>query len=187
VAPRYDLPKTAPEPLRKLQLYVNSVDLEHDVEWLATPADLTALLGKLGLDPGGGAVRRELERARELREALRELMRATTLREAPAHEALAIVNGIAADGRLTVELDERGSPRFVARAPGVAGALAGLVGVLATARLDGGAERLKACRQCGWVFWDESRNRTATWCSMAICGNRLKTRRYRRRNATRRA
>ena len=185
MAPRYDLPKAAPDPLRKLQLFVNSVDLEHDVDWLATPDDLTALLAKLGLDPGGDAAPREVARARELREALRALMRATTLGELPDRDALAVVNAVAADGRLTVELGEQGRPRFVARAPGVAGALAGLVGVLATARLDGGSERLKACRQCGWVFYDESRNRGATWCSMAICGNRLKTRRYRARKTAR--
>ena len=47
-------------------------------------------------------------------------------------------------------------------------------------------ERLKACPQCGWSFYDYSRNRSATWCSMSLCGNRLKTRAYRRRSEKRR-
>jgi predicted RNA-binding Zn ribbon-like protein len=47
--------------------------------------------------------------------------------------------------------------------------------------LDGIWERLKACRNCHWCFYDYSPNRSATWCSMQICGNRKKTREYRRR------
>jgi predicted RNA-binding Zn ribbon-like protein len=47
--------------------------------------------------------------------------------------------------------------------------------------LDGSFARLKACRNCRWSFYDYSPNRSATWCSMQICGNRTKTRAYRRR------
>ena len=41
--------------------------------------------------------------------------------------------------------------------------------------------RLKCCRNhaCRWAFYDDSKNRSATWCSMQICGNRAKTRTYR--------
>jgi predicted RNA-binding Zn ribbon-like protein len=49
---------------------------------------------------------------------------------------------------------------------------------------DGTWHRLKACRQCAWAYYDYSKNRSATWCSMAICGNRTKTRAYRRRRST---
>ena len=44
--------------------------------------------------------------------------------------------------------------------------------------------RLKACRahDCEWAFYDRSRNRSGTWCSMAVCGNRAKARNYRRRH-----
>jgi len=56
-----------------------------------------------------------------------------------------------------------------------------LVSVAVTAMLDGSWERLKACRNCRWAFFDESKNRSAHWCSMSLCGNRLKTRAYRRR------
>jgi predicted RNA-binding Zn ribbon-like protein len=50
--------------------------------------------------------------------------------------------------------------------------------------LDGSWSRLKACRQCGWAFYDYSRNRSGSWCSMQLCGNRTKTRAYRRRQHT---
>lgn len=43
--------------------------------------------------------------------------------------------------------------------------------------------RLKACTDqgCRWVFYDATRNRSRTWCSMDVCGNREKTKRYRQR------
>jgi hypothetical protein len=44
--------------------------------------------------------------------------------------------------------------------------------------------RLKTCGQCEWVFFDRSRNRSARWCAMAVCGNRTKNREYRQRRGT---
>jgi predicted RNA-binding Zn ribbon-like protein len=43
--------------------------------------------------------------------------------------------------------------------------------------------RLKACRldNCQWAFYDTSKNRSRTWCSMKVCGNRAKARAYRER------
>jgi predicted RNA-binding Zn ribbon-like protein len=46
------------------------------------------------------------------------------------------------------------------------------------AQLTGDWLRLKACRQCQYAFYDRSRNRSAAWCSMSICGNRSKNRAY---------
>jgi predicted RNA-binding Zn ribbon-like protein len=40
---------------------------------------------------------------------------------------------------------------------------------------------MKACRQCEYAFYDRSKNRSATWCAMSICGNRTKNRAYYRR------
>jgi len=37
---------------------------------------------------------------------------------------------------------------------------------------------------CGWLFLDESRNRTRRWCSMQICGNRTKARLHYARNTS---
>jgi predicted RNA-binding Zn ribbon-like protein len=43
--------------------------------------------------------------------------------------------------------------------------------------------RLRACGnpRCRWVFHDGTRSGTRRWCSMAVCGNRAKLRRYRHR------
>jgi predicted RNA-binding Zn ribbon-like protein len=78
-----------------------------------------------------------------------------------------------------------GAPLLVPAGDGVERALGTVVAVVAEARLRGVWERMKGCRQetCGWVFYDGSRNRSSSWCSMQICGGREKARAYRRRSA----
>ena len=161
--PRYDVPKAAPEPLRQVQLFVNSVDLHNEVEWLP------GWLEERGL---GG----ELDRARELREALRSLILANNGAPLDA-AAVAIVNGSLA--RIALKLDGSGELAFAA-----GDAIDDVVRTAAEAMLDGTWGRLKACPNCNWCFYDYSPNRSASWCSMKICGNRKKTREYRRRRAS---
>ena len=166
--PRYDVPKAAPEPLRLVQRFVNTVDHEHHREWIGTPAELAEFLGCEETEV-------DLERAHELREALRTLLRANN--EAPLDAgALEAVNRAAAAIRL--ELDDRGEVVVGAEDP-----LARVVAVAFGAMLEGTWPRLKACRNCKWAFYDYSKNRSASWCSMQLCGNRLKTRAYRSRRA----
>jgi predicted RNA-binding Zn ribbon-like protein len=163
MSPRYDVPKAAPEPLREVQQFVNSIDLEHDVDWLPDWLDDRGLAG-------------ELERARALREALRALVLANN-GAALDRPALELVNAAAA--RLPLQLAANGTLRVGAARD----ALDGVVAIALGAMLDGTWSRLKACRNCCWSFYDYSPNRSATWCSMQLCGNRTKTRAYRRRRA----
>lgn len=164
--PRYDIPKAAPPPLREVQLLINSVDLHSESDWLRD------WLAERGIP------RSQERRARRLREALRALVLANN--GVPLEPgALDLVNAAArkatlrvgADASLTVEAGDDPLDRVVAIALG--------------AMLDGSWARLKACRNCCWSFYDYSPNRSATWCSMQICGNRKKTRAYRRRRAAR--
>jgi predicted RNA-binding Zn ribbon-like protein len=166
MSPRYDVPKAAPEPLREVQQFINSVDLEHELDWLPDWLDERGLAG-------------ELERARALREALRALVLANNGATLD-RPALELVNAVAA--RLPLQLATDGS-LGVATARD---ALDGVVAIALGAMLDGSWPRLKACRNCCWSFYDYSPNRSATWCSMQLCGNRTKTRAYRsrRRNPT---
>jgi predicted RNA-binding Zn ribbon-like protein len=41
--------------------------------------------------------------------------------------------------------------------------------------------RLRQCdgENCGWLFYDESKNNRREWCDMSDCGNRAKVRRFR--------
>jgi hypothetical protein len=94
-------------------------------------------------------------------------------------------NGAALDtnavGRLeasvTVVLNGDGSARLVAD-----DVLGELLAIVAQAQADGTWRRMKACPSCGWAFYDRSRNRSRTWCTMASCGNRAKARSYRARH-----
>lgn len=44
-------------------------------------------------------------------------------------------------------------------------------------------ERVRSCpgEDCGWLFLDTSKAGRRRWCNMAICGNRMKTKRHRAR------
>ncbi len=39
-------------------------------------------------------------------------------------------------------------------------------------------ERVKQCQECGWLFYDSTRNQSRRWCDMKICGNKAKARRH---------
>jgi len=180
-APRYDVPKAAPEPLRLVQSFVNTIDLENEREWLSDPAALTAWARERDLVPNGTRfTRRDLQQARELREAFRALLAANRDRKRDT-AALALLTDAARAAQLSV-LFARDAPTLEPAAMGIDGLCGKLVAVVAIAMLDGSWERLKACRNCRWAFFDESKNRSARWCSMSLCGNRLKTRAYRRRH-----
>ncbi len=162
--PRYDIPKAAPEPLRRVQLLVNSVDLENRVEWIG------AWLEENGLG--------ESESARAV--ALRESLRALVLANNGMRLDEASVSALNESARrVSPQVDERGRLSLVADGD----ALDEVVAVALGAMLDGSWSRLKACRNCRWSFYDYSPNRSATWCSMQLCGNRTKTRAYRRRRS----
>lgn len=181
MSPRYDVPKAAPEPLRVVQKFVNSVDLENEREWLSSPAALAAWLEEAGLPVDGELTDNDVRRAIELREALRDLLRANNGGRRSS-ESVTTINDVARAARIGVELDPAGHVQLGASASGVVAALGAIVAVSFSAMLDGSWPRLKACRNCRWVFHDFSRNRSARWCSMSLCGNRLKTRSYRRRH-----
>ena len=182
VAPRYDVPKAAPEPLRVVQELVNSVDLEHGVEWIGTPAELRAWLRERDLDGDRDPTRAEIKRVHAFRDTLRELLIANN-EQRSAPEAAAALEETAKRARLTLELDRHSHLVLTPQAGGVDGAMGRILRVVYDAMADGTWHRLKACRQCTWAYYDYSKNRSATWCSMAICGNRTKTRAYRRRRS----
>jgi len=170
----------APGALALVQAFINThYDLEdHGGDVFASPDELECWLASRGLLDGDVRLtRRDLARAITARELLRELAAS----DAAGFELLNDV----ADGA-TVELRfGAGGPRFVPplRA-GLDGALGVLMAIIAQALRDGSWSRLKVCpgEDCGWAFYDNSRNQTGRWCSMSVCGGRAKARApYRRR------
>lgn len=138
----------------------------------------------------GGDVVTEADRARaiEVREAVRALAYRHHDDPSPAPAgtpALAVLDAAAERAALRVSFSG-GAPVHVPVGDGPDDALALVAGVVAEAMADGTWSRMKACPgpHCGWVFYDASKNRSRQWCSMAICGNRVKGREFRARQRT---
>jgi predicted RNA-binding Zn ribbon-like protein len=178
-----DRPK-APGRLELLQRFLNSWNHELPPDWdrLGTRQKAQAWLRQHGLvRPATQISTSDAARLRTLREAIRSLIVA---RPDGAVDAASVSTLRAASptAELVVAVDEKGRTHLEARRPGVDGAVAILLNIVHEAQLTGEWARFKACRQCEYAFFDRSKNRSATWCAMSICGNRTKNRaHYRRR------
>lgn len=138
--------------LERIRDFVNTADLEGGTDDLDDPA------------------------AREVREAIRALLRAN--------------NGIDADVKTASAVLEQAAWRTDLRVGFAGGKLVfesadAVLTAVAEAMADGSWTRLKACRSdtCQFAFVDTARNRSRRWCDMAVCGNREKARRFRSRRA----
>ncbi len=163
----------APGQLALVQAFLNThFDLvgEHGEEVLHSPSAAAAWLSAQGLLAQGTRVSADdLTRVLDLRHALREVVRTG---EVAALDAQA--PGLPCELRFA-----DGGPRFVPAEPGgIPGALGALLGIAAAAMLDGRWPRLKLCPgpHCDWAFYDHSRNQSGRWCSMSVCGGRVKAR-----------
>jgi len=176
----------APGRLGLLQRFINTYNHEefpHEWDRLGTPQKAQDWLQQTGLlGPDAAVSAGSVARLRELREALRALVIANVAGRSDAASA-DVVRRASRTARLKVGIDEAGRTALEADRSGVEGAVATLLGILHEAQLTGEWSRLKGCRQCGYAFFDRSKNRSAAWCSMSICGNRTKNRAYRRRRA----
>jgi predicted RNA-binding Zn ribbon-like protein len=154
-----------------VQGFVNTINLERGDEWLR------AWLEERGVVPDDA----DLERARDVREAIRELLYANNLQPVEG-DPWTELRRAADAAELSIDFAR---PALVARATGIDGVVGNVLAASFTAIADGTWRRLKACRNhgCRWAFYDYSKNRSASWCSMQLCGNRTKTRAYRARRA----
>jgi predicted RNA-binding Zn ribbon-like protein len=125
-----------------------------------------------------------LRRAVELREALRALLMHNGGLELDAG-APPVLDEAARRAGLEVRFGDDAQPRLEPSDPGVDGALGRLLAIVAGAMEEGTWPRLKVCLAdtCQWAFYDTSRNRSAVWCDMRVCGNRQKVRSFRERHS----
>jgi predicted RNA-binding Zn ribbon-like protein len=176
---------TIPEHLQVVLDFVNTLDVESDTDELDSPKALAAWLsGRVQARRMGRLDQADLASAVRLREALRALMLANNGADIDA-AASDELERIARRGELQVQFMTDGRARLATATEGLDGALAELLVPVARAMEDGSWERMKACRAdtCHWAFYDRSRNRSGTWCEMAVCGNRTKVRAYRARTS----
>jgi len=170
----------APSTLRLVQDFVNTLDVESGRDTLTTVEALQGWLADHGLAQSVERVTAaKLRRAVEMREALRATLRGNNGGPEDG-EAVETLNDLG--GRAGLGVRFHGDHADVEPSMlGVDGAMGWILAVAFVSMIDGEWYRLKACRKCQWVFYDYSKNRSGTWCSMAVCGNRTKAGTFRRK------
>jgi predicted RNA-binding Zn ribbon-like protein len=177
--------KPAPMPLLRVQAFLNTVDVEDDVDLLSEPATARDWLVEAGLlGRGSDLTDADLELAREVRDCLRSLLESDG--DDPEQEAadLETLRKLAAEHTARLTVGDGGVLGLVDVCGETLGdALFGLLLIIRGAQVEGTWSRLKMCANpdCAWVFYDRSRNQQGNWCNMAVCGNRLKNRQLRAR------
>ena len=179
--------KFAPEPLLAVQGLANTYSFEDDEERLLGPDSTRDWLVSSGLATSdirvGAAEHRLLV---EFRELLRDLIDAN-LDGDPDRGAGAKLATLVADHPTPLTVGASGELGLdLAPAATVDGVIAQMLGIVHQSQVEEQWGRLKICAsdECRWAFYDASRNRGGTWCQMEVCGNRIKNRRYRERQAS---
>jgi predicted RNA-binding Zn ribbon-like protein len=180
-----------PEDLELLGSFVNTLekmlDGRPDEEALDSPEALAQWMEAHGIPAGDDLDEADLRRTIEFREALRTLLRANNDSILDA-DAVGRLRAAADVGLIRIEVDSTGRAVAGPAHAGLGALFARLLAAVADSQAAGTWERMKACAadDCEWAFYDSSKNRSRTWCSMGVCGNRAKTRAYRarRRRAT---
>jgi predicted RNA-binding Zn ribbon-like protein len=165
--------------------FVNSRDVEEDTDAIAGPAQLAEWIAEHTGERLSDLQADDVQRLQSLRESIRALMHANNggrVGEAdlgPLREA-------AERGRFRLAFESGGGLALTPARADLSGFESSLLLALEHLQCHQVWSRLKVCTDdgCQWAFYDTTRNRSRTWCSMDVCGNREKTKRYRRRKAT---
>ena len=131
---------------------------------------------------------RTVDAVRELRERLRKEILAWEHGAAVHYSTVAELNRLMADHPMLTRLKTRGSASsaelwFEPRWPG--DLFAPLAHGAATLFSNVDRTRVRKCGQCALHFYDTSKKGTRRWCSMQLCGNRIKVAAYAARQRTR--
>ena len=166
--------------------FVNTRDVEEETDAIAAPAQLQAWIAEHAGEYLPELEAGDLPRVLELREALRALM-LTNNGVAAEEQELAPLREAAERSRYRLAFDPDGKLSLAPARADLAGFESRLLLALERLQCEDAWPRLKACTDegCHWAFYDATRNRSRTWCSMEECGNREKTRRYRQRKTSR--
>jgi predicted RNA-binding Zn ribbon-like protein len=162
--------------------FVNTYDLEEGTDSIAGSEQLGAwIAGKTG-ELIGTVEEEGISRVLALRESLRSLLRANN-GEAIGERELDPLREAAERSRYRTTFSSEGQLDLAPARSDLSGFEARLLLAIERLQSQGAWPRLKACTDdgCQWAFYDTTRNRSRTWCSMEECGNREKTRRYRER------
>jgi predicted RNA-binding Zn ribbon-like protein len=162
--------------------FVNTHDLEEETDAIADPALLRAWIAEHAGELLPEVDPEDAKRVLELRESLRALLHTNNGGEADERE-LRPLREAAERSRYRLSFDGEGRLSLAPARADLGGFESRLLLAIERLQCEDAWPRLKACTDdgCQWAFYDTTRNRSRTWCSMDVCGNREKTRRYRQR------
>lgn len=176
--------KPAPMPLLLVQALLNTRDLEEGSDLLSDTGPAKAWLVDAGLIGRDDAVTAaELEMARTVRESIRGLVERIGSPDGGGAD-LGPLRDLADTHRAQLTVADGGALALQnPRRDDLGDGLFELLLIIRRAQEDGTWSRLRVCANpdCGWAFYDRSRNQQGNWCDMAVCGNRLKNRQLRAR------
>lgn len=173
----------APGDLETVRQFVNTVDIEDGTDQLTSRDRLASWYESKGLaEPAAAVSESDFEEAIGARQALRSLLIANHGDPVDV-SAVAVLNGALRRWPFILQFPADGRGRPGLAVAGTGDGLARLLAIVFQSIADGTWLRLKICRSdaCQWAFYDHSRNRSGSWCSMAVCGNRTKVRAYQAR------
>jgi len=162
--------------------FVNTHDLEEETDSIAGPDELSGWIAEQSGEHVGALDDADVDRVLALRESLRALLR-THNGEGIDERRLQPLREAAERSRFRTTFSAGGELQIAPARSDLTGFEARLLLAIERLQSQGAWLRLKACTDdgCQWAFYDATRNRSRTWCSMEECGNREKTRRYRQR------
>jgi predicted RNA-binding Zn ribbon-like protein len=137
------------------------------------------------------AATEHLERARELRRAVRVVMQSVAQRTEPPEAALAALNAFLAESQVHGQIVRSNGDYEVRFRPedDMALPIWRLTDSATRLLLSSDRENVRECpgHECGWLFLDTTRNHSRRWCDSADCGNKARVRAYsnRKREASR--
>lgn len=139
---------------------------------------------EIQINPDDPAIRKKLHNLRTLIRAMTEdFMTGRKMNEKNMRSLNSILERSPSISRLEAK-DKAYSLRQVPIERGLAFILAEITASFAEVIARGDSKRLKICenRDCLWIFYDESKNRSRKWCEGGSgCGNLMKVRRFRER------
>lgn len=168
-----------------LRTYVQNGERHTPSDELETPTRLESWMRERGLLKKGESMTvADHRRVLELRDALRAFLASPPDSRKKARESADRLNKISELYPLAVRVVSGETPILlpVRGNNGLGQVLAEFLSLAES----GGLDRLKTCasNECQWIFLDRSKPGNRRWCSSLICGNRQKTRDYRKRSRT---
>jgi predicted RNA-binding Zn ribbon-like protein len=164
--------------------FANTVNsrVDADRDWIAEPSDLDTWARQVGI---AASPAESVAAVHALRDSVYRVFHAVVVSEAPARSDLDHLTSTYAEAVHSARLSgggDGGGRAAYALDWTLASADRKVRWAVADSAVEllrhGPLERVGECPSCGWLFLDTSRNGRRRWCSMAMCGNRVKSARH---------